>query len=141
MEELNQFKVQSQFKVRWGDHDAFDHVNNVIYLKWSETARIEFMEAAGFDFRNILNLDFYPILAAQEIKYFSPVIYPDNITIGCKIGNDIGEDYFYNECHFFSEKQERKVAISKHKIKLLDTKTHQKIKLPKHFLDIIKTFI
>ncbi|MFV0531267.1 MAG: acyl-CoA thioesterase [Flavobacteriales bacterium] len=140
MEELNDFKIQSKFKVRWGDHDAYNHVNNVVYLKWAETARIDFMEAIGFDFMKISKYEFYPILATQEIKYFSPVVYPDTIIIGCKIG-EIAEDYFYNECHFFSEKQQRKVAISNHKIKLLDVKTHQKIELPEKFLEIIKNYI
>lgn len=141
MEELNQFEIQSKFKVRWGDHDAYNHVNNVVYLKWSETARIDFMEAVGFDFMNISKSEFYPILAAQEIKYFRPVVYPDIVTIGCKIGEDIGEDYFYNECHFFSEKQQRKVAISKHKIMLLDVKDHRKIVLPEHFVNVIENYV
>ena len=139
--ELKDFKIQSTFKVRWSDHDAYNHVNNVVYLKWSETARIDFMEAAGFDFMKISKSEFYPILASQEIKYFKSVIYPDTITIGCRIGEDIGEDYFYNECHFFSEKHNAKVAISKHKIMLLDVKKHQKIKLPANFLETIKEFI
>lgn len=27
-------------KVAWGDHDSFNHVNNCVYLKWFETARV-----------------------------------------------------------------------------------------------------
>lgn len=29
-------------KVAWGDHDSFNHVNNCVYLKWFETARVNF---------------------------------------------------------------------------------------------------
>lgn len=140
MEELNEFDIQSEFKVRWGDHDAYNHVNNVVYLKWAETARIDFMEAVGFNFMKVSEEQFYPILAAQEIKYFSSVVYPDTVIIGCKIG-EITDDYFYNECHFFSQKQQRKIAVSKHKIKLLDVKTHAKIVLPEYFVNVIKHYV
>ncbi len=34
--------------IRWGDMDALGHVNNVAYFGYLETARIEWMSAAGF---------------------------------------------------------------------------------------------
>ena len=139
MEDLNDFLIQSKIKVRWSDHDAYNHVNNTVYLKWSEVTRIDFMEALGFDFMKTIQHGYYPVLGAQEIKYFSPVVYPDTIIIGIKIG-EIGSDYFYNECHYYSEKQQRKVAISKHKIVLLNSKTHQKIMLSNDFVEIIKKY-
>ena len=36
--------------IRWGDMDAFGHVNNTVYLRYMETARIDLMRAAGFPF-------------------------------------------------------------------------------------------
>ena len=33
--------VTTEIPVLWGDMDAFGHVNNIIYLKWCETSRIE----------------------------------------------------------------------------------------------------
>jgi acyl-CoA thioester hydrolase len=34
--------------IRWGDMDAMRHVNNVSYFRYLETARIEWLNAAGF---------------------------------------------------------------------------------------------
>ncbi|MCF8168359.1 MAG: acyl-CoA thioesterase [Rhodoferax sp.] len=34
--------------IRWGDMDAMGHVNNTLYLRYMETARIELMEKNGF---------------------------------------------------------------------------------------------
>ena len=34
--------------IRWGDMDAFGHVNNTIYFRYMETARIDMMQKAGF---------------------------------------------------------------------------------------------
>ena len=33
--------IITKIPVLWGDMDGFGHVNNIIYLKWCETARIE----------------------------------------------------------------------------------------------------
>ncbi len=35
------------FKVRWGDMDAMGHVNNTVYLRYLETARIEWLTSIG----------------------------------------------------------------------------------------------
>ncbi|MCR5882697.1 acyl-CoA thioesterase [Rhizobacter sp. J219] len=34
--------------IRWGDMDAMGHVNNVAYFRYLETARIEWLNGAGF---------------------------------------------------------------------------------------------
>ena len=33
--------------VQWGDQDAFDHVNNVVYFRWFESARIAYFRRMG----------------------------------------------------------------------------------------------
>lgn len=33
--------------IRWGDMDAFGHVNNTVFFRYMEQARIEWMEARG----------------------------------------------------------------------------------------------
>ena len=39
------YNVISEFKVHWGDMDAAQHVNNLVYLKWSESGRIDYFKA------------------------------------------------------------------------------------------------
>lgn len=34
--------------IRWGDMDGMGHVNNTVYLRYMETARIKMMEDQGF---------------------------------------------------------------------------------------------
>ena len=33
--------IETEIPVLWGDLDSFSHVNNIIYLKWCETSRVE----------------------------------------------------------------------------------------------------
>lgn len=39
---LHDYKVQVEIPVQWGDMDASQHVNNVVYLRWVEAARVTF---------------------------------------------------------------------------------------------------
>ena len=45
-EALIDYPVVTTIPLLWGDHDAFGHVNNLVYLRWCETARAEAGSAA-----------------------------------------------------------------------------------------------
>ncbi len=44
---LEDFKITTSFPVHWGDMDAAQHVNNLVYMKWTETARLLYFEEMG----------------------------------------------------------------------------------------------
>ena len=71
------FPVRIEVTVLWGDMDALGHVNNAIYARWLEQARIEYFRALGA----FASDGSGPILARQAIDFKSPVIYPDRITL------------------------------------------------------------
>ena len=37
----------ARMPIRWGDMDAFGHVNNTVFFRFMEQARIEWMESCG----------------------------------------------------------------------------------------------
>ena len=39
---LSDYPVLTVIAVLWGDEDAFGHVNNVAYLRWCESARVDY---------------------------------------------------------------------------------------------------
>ena len=45
--EYKKWVHEMRFKVRWGDMDAMGHVNNAMYFRYLETARIDWMVEAG----------------------------------------------------------------------------------------------
>ena len=46
-EALAGFPVVVGIPLLWGDLDAFGHINNVVYFRWCETARVEYMVRVG----------------------------------------------------------------------------------------------
>ena len=97
--------IITKIPVLWGDMDGFGHVNNIIYLKWCETSRIElFRSIWNYKIGNMEEVlergGVGPILANFNMDYKYPVKYPDEIKIETyltHIGNSsmgIGHELF-----------------------------------------------
>jgi acyl-CoA thioester hydrolase len=69
--------------VQWGDQDAFQHVNNTIYFRWMESARIEYFHWAGLG--EMSNQGIGPILASIKCDYRRQLTYPDTLMISSSI--------------------------------------------------------
>lgn len=64
--------------VAWGEMDAYGHVNNAVFLRWLETARIEWFDVVGFP--KVLG-KVGPVLRTVGVEYLLPVEHPDDIEV------------------------------------------------------------
>lgn len=133
---ISDYKTTFEFEVHWGDMDAANHVNNLIYLKWTETARILYFEKVGIDI-SFRSADAGPILGWQDCKYIFPITFPDTAIIGVKT-TEILEDKFMMECAVFSKKHNRIAAISSQSIVPYDYLKFKKIAIPQHWIENIE---
>ena len=78
------FPVWITLPIQWGDQDAFGHVNNIIYLKWFESSRIEYGNRAGLS-QTGKGQALGPILAAISCNYRRQLTFPDTVYIGARI--------------------------------------------------------
>jgi len=105
---LNTYPIQLTQNVLWGDMDAFQHVNNTVYFRYFEDARVDFMLRTGmqalFDRSRI-----GPILAATSCDYRAPLTYPDTICIGSRV-SDIQARKISSEYLVWSEQHDKIVA-------------------------------
>jgi len=46
---LKNYPVVIEIPIAWGDMDAFQHVNNIMYFKYFESARISYFEKLDFN--------------------------------------------------------------------------------------------
>ena len=136
MEELLKgFPIITEFPVQWGEMDAARHVNNAVYIRWGESARIAYFDQMGLD--NSFASKFGPILGWQDCKYIFPVTYPDTVSVGVKV-TEIREDRFFLECHIFSHQHQRLAAINKNSIIPYDYHELKKVPIPEEWLEKIK---
>ena len=130
---MNNFKgaISTKISVQWGEMDAFNHVNNVVYIRWCETARIELFRNIwgdkGINMKEILEgSGVGPILANFNINYKIPISYPDNVIIQTRVAH-IGNSSFNVEHQVFTEKMGNSlVAEASSVVVMLNYKTVEK---------------
>ena len=136
MKDLEKYPVIQKFPVQWGDMDAAQHVNNLVYLRWAESARIYYFMKMNMD-TSFSGDAAGPILGWQDCKYIFPITFPDTAVVGTRV-IEILEDRFTLESAVFSEKHQRIASLSKHTIIAYDYKALKKAALPAAWLKGIK---
>lgn len=131
MEELNQYPVDFEQKVAWGDMDAFGHVNNVVYYRYMESARIAYFEKLG-----ILDLDVGTVVGSSQCKYIKPVFYPDSLTVFTRV-EEIRNSAMRMKYILYSDHQKIIVAEGEAVVVFVDKVEMKKTSIPEH----IKTMI
>lgn len=128
-EALGEFPVTTAIPVQWGEMDAAGHVNNVVYLRWFEHARVAYLDELNYPV--VLEQEGLPgvILAKQDCKYLFPVRYPDTIYMGITV-TEVGKDRFTMHCKMYSEAHQRLAAIANAVIVTYDYKKQKKAVIP-----------
>lgn len=84
MDLLDDFPVITELPVQWGDQDALGHVNNVVFFRWWETARIAYCREIGL-MRADASLAVGTVLAAMQCDFRRQLIFPDTVRIGSRL--------------------------------------------------------
>ncbi len=59
---------QNKINVAWGEMDALQHVNNVVYFRYFETARIDFFTQLGF-LKDLQVTGVGPVISENNARY------------------------------------------------------------------------
>jgi acyl-CoA thioester hydrolase len=65
-------------RMRWGDMDALGHMNNTVYFRCLEQARISWFDALGVDYREQKQ---GPVLGNITCRFRIPAVYPADLAV------------------------------------------------------------
>lgn len=133
---ITDYKVILEYDVRWGDIDAANHVNNLVYLKWTESARIHYFQLIGINI-SFTDDEAGPILGWQDCKYIYPMTYPDTALVGIKC-QEILENKIMFDCSVFSKTHDKIAAISLQTLIPYNYKTLKRVPIPQAWIDNIQ---
>ena len=125
---LNEYPVRFETPVVWGEMDSFNHVNNVVYFRYFESARIAYFEEVGFT-KWMADHGVGPILASTSCRFRRPLTYPDRVTIGARV-SDLGEDRFTMKYMIYSDQLDDVAALGEGLIICYDYRNNAKTPLP-----------
>ena len=125
---LEVFPVVVEAPVVWGEMDAFQHVNNSVYFRYFESARIAYFERLQFmDLMRTTGVG--PILASTQCRFRVPLTYPDAVRIGAKIA-EIGDDRFVMHYAVVSQRLQKLAAEGEGVIVSFNYRENRKTALP-----------
>ncbi|MFP4306434.1 MAG: acyl-CoA thioesterase [Desulfococcaceae bacterium] len=105
---LAAFPVVIDIPVAWGEMDAFGHVNNIIYFRYFESARIAYFDHVGYE-ALMEEEGLGPILAATSCRYRVPLTFPDTVSVGARVAS-VDTDRFRMEYRVVSHKHQKLAA-------------------------------
>ena len=121
---LSDYPIVHIQPVAWGDMDAFGHVNNVLYYRYMESARIRYMDEL-----NIFQHDVYTVVASNQCKYIRPVFYPDQLKIGARV-EEMRNSALRMSYLLWSEQQQTIVALGEAVMVCVDKENMLKLPIP-----------
>ena len=138
---ISAYPVVIEIPIAWGDMDAFQHVNNIVYFKHFESARISYFEKINFlEFMNKTGIG--PILASTQCRYKIPLTYPDHVTVGAKV-ETIEKDRFIMKYAVISHKFKKIAALGEGVLVTFDYQNNKKALIPdeirKRIIDLEKS--
>ncbi len=131
---LKDYPVVIRFPLHWGEMDAYQHVNNVAYFRYFETARIAYFAKMGISGPVIGKVG--PILASVSARYLAPLLFPDELHVGTRVV-DVQKDRFTMQHAVVSEQQGRLVTTGEGLIVAYDYAKMGKAAMPETWLQKI----
>ncbi|MEM5507448.1 thioesterase family protein [Pseudoalteromonas sp. AS71] len=134
----DQHPIHTDITVAWADMDALQHVNNVVYLRYFEIARIDFLNKINL-FDTISSNGVGPVISENNIRYKRPVTFPDTLTVGVTI-SDIKTDRFVMNYTVFSHAQNAITTTGTSKVVMFDFETGQKAPIAEPLLSALVSY-
>ncbi len=122
------YPVVIEVPVAWGDMDTNQHVNNVVYFRYFESARIAYFEKTDI-FDQLARTGIGRILAATSCKFRMPLSYPDRVLVGAKVSS-LGEDRFTMGYRVVSVKHRKIAAEGDGVIVTFNYRENKKVPIP-----------
>lgn len=132
-----EFPVVIELPVAWGEMDAMGHVNNVVYFRYFESARLAYFERVGF-LAEMKRSGIGPILRSTRCDFRQALTYPDRVWIGASAG-ELGDDRFVMRYRIVSESSTRVAAEGDGLVVAYDYRALKKAPLPEAIREKIES--
>lgn len=125
-----------EMPVRWGDMDAFGHVNNVQYLRYLESGRVAYVEDV---LKTPMEGHENIILADIQCSFLQQLHYPVTIAVATRASR-LGRSSLQIACAIFRAGEDTPVASGRGVMVWFDYRRQQSLPLPDHIRAAILAF-
>lgn len=134
---LQGYPVVIETPVAWGEMDAMQHVNNIVYFRYIESARMAYFERTGL-LEHMRQTGVGPILAWTSCRFRRALTYPDTVSVGTRVSK-IETDRFTMETVIVSHRLNEVAAQSEGIVVMFDYREQKKVAMPAEIRTAIET--
>jgi len=134
------FKHRYSVTVRFHEVDMLGVCNNAVYINFFETARLEYIKAAGLmPEKGIFSDGKIFFMVRNEINYRSHAYYDDVLDVYSRISYIKNSSFGYDHI-VIKQKTGKLIVDGKGVVVYVDPKTRKSTLLPESFIGKVKTF-
>ena len=133
---LSGFPVIIEQPVAWGEQDCFEHVNNVVYFRYFENARVAYLER--LDWQAYLKATgIGPIVATAQARFRRVVTFPDSLLVGARV-SAMGKDRYTMDYRIVSKKLADVATLGDTVVVTFDYRDNKKVPIPAEMKSLIE---
>lgn len=133
---LDGYPVVVPNSVSWAEVDFLGHVNNAVFFRYFENARIEYLMRIGLGESREDGIG--PILHSTQARFRRPLHYPDTAWTGARVTSMSGDDRFVMEYLVVSDRAEAVAAEGGAIVVSFDYTAREKAALPEDVIGRIR---
>ena len=134
MEQRRKLIHVTTIPIRWGDMDAYGHVNNTVYFRFMEQGRVEWIESMQVPVR--IGGD-GPVIINASCTFLIPMSYPGTVEARTYVSHP-GRSSFLTHVEMRMVGDERIFAEGAAKVVWMNTQTGNSVPLPDHVRAVIE---
>ena len=82
--DFSDYKLSLELRIDWSDLDTYKHVNNVMFMKYQQSGRVNFWEVSGlYELQEKTNKG--PMLVSTHCDFRKPLFYPGKAIVKTKV--------------------------------------------------------
>lgn len=123
----DEFRHFTRMPTRWGDNDAFGHVNNVVYYSYCESAITAFLVEQGT--LDIASSPVIGLIVNSGCTYFAPIVFPEQVTVAMRV-SQLGNSSVRYELALFRNDEHEAVAAAHIVYVYVDRASNTSVSIP-----------
>jgi acyl-CoA thioester hydrolase len=123
----NHFSKMVSMSTRWSDNDIYQHVNNVVYFSFFDTAVNQNLLEQGV--LSIEHSDIVGLVVNNQCQFFAPISFPDQVHVGINV-EKIGNSSVTYCLGIFKNDEESLSALGSYTHVYVDRKTQRPVSIP-----------
>lgn len=132
---LADYRHTLEIPTRWGDNDAYGHVNNAVYYAYFDTVVNTFLIREG-----VLDIEKSAVIGLvveTGCQFFAPLVYPETVTAALRVAT-IGRSSVRYEIALFGEAQDSAAAQGHFVHVYVDRETRRPVSLPDALRNVLE---